>query len=87
MVGADRQIIASKTSDSLRSKADGRPLDIVFMSADAANQTQHAMPSLYPPSHGGERWVFLAVRGGFSNDVHGNDRVEDSGLKTVVRSN
>lgn len=57
MVTADRYIIANRTEAALRAQADGKPLELVFMSADAANQTQHSLPSLYPPTHGGDRCV------------------------------
>ena len=52
MVQADRLVIAKSTSNAMRAKADGKPLQFVFMSIDAANQTSHALPALYPPTHG-----------------------------------
>ncbi|CAM9750746.1 unnamed protein product, partial [Choristocarpus tenellus] len=39
----------------MRAKADGKPLGFVFMSVDAATQISHALPALYPPTHGGDR--------------------------------
>ncbi|CAM9909099.1 unnamed protein product [Choristocarpus tenellus] len=42
----------------MRAKVDGKPLSFVFMSVDAANQTAHALPALYPPAHNGDRGYF-----------------------------
>ncbi|CAM9823764.1 unnamed protein product, partial [Choristocarpus tenellus] len=55
IIKADRLVIANSTSNAMRAKADGKPLDFVFMSVDAANQTALALPALYPPTHGGDR--------------------------------
>jgi len=55
MVNGDRQVIADARAAAMRAKADGKPLEAVYMSADAANQTAHALPALYPPTHGGDR--------------------------------
>ncbi|CAB1104354.1 unnamed protein product [Ectocarpus sp. CCAP 1310/34] len=55
MVQADRLVIANRTGDAMRAKADGKPLNFVFMSIDAANSTSHALPAIYPPTHGGDR--------------------------------
>lgn len=49
----DRLVIAKQTAAAMRAKADGKPLDFVFM---AANQTSHALPTLYPPTHGSDRY-------------------------------
>lgn len=54
MVSDNRQVIADKTAEFSRAKADGKPMDAVFMSGDAANQTTHTLPALYPPTHHGE---------------------------------
>ena len=54
-VRADRLEIAKSTAAAFRAKADGKPLDFVFMAIDAANQTSHALPALYPPTRGSDR--------------------------------
>lgn len=45
----DRQALADARAQARRAKADRKPLDVVYMSADAENQTAHSLPSLYLP--------------------------------------
>ena len=55
LVKLDRQVIADRTHQARLAKADGKPLETVFIMADAANQTAHALPTVYPPTHGGDK--------------------------------
>lgn len=55
-VEADRQVIANNKAEALRAARSGNALDYVLVMADAANQTAHALPALFPPTHDGDKW-------------------------------
>lgn len=54
-VRKDRRVIAEETKAALDAKVNRTPWRRVFMTADAADQTAHSLPCLYPPTHESER--------------------------------
>lgn len=62
MVQAARQVIKDATLTALLAKAHENPLAFISMSVDVANQTNHVILKLYPPTRADDEYYFDTKR-------------------------